>query len=404
MVNCVLLLINGDIEDINLVISSNKIKQHIEKVITNKFNFAKYIKNVGNGNMTQIGTWSLNEYNNIVIYGFLKGSYGNNHELPPNKNVENKQYYGDMVVFKTNSKNQIIPIFTDEYETSYYELFNNNSNMNDYSDGDSDEDSNEIDDVLNNSDSDMDILMNEEEFVDESDDNDDNDDNDISEDELSNTDNNIDDIAIDDGAIDGSIDDSIDSDIPIINQHLDDNDELNKIDDKTKIDKNDIRIKNIEILKTIIDEKTANVIEDSIYNYTCEICKKRKIMINWDNIFFRKIYLNKSRSLYSNINDKSYIGNKNFSLKIKNNEIEMNRIAFLNFQEIFPEHWKKMLDDKYKRDKKLYEDKPEAMTDQFKCGRCKSKKCTYYELQTRSADEAMTIFITCLNCGNRWKQ
>ena len=56
------------------------------------------------------------------------------------------------------------------------------------------------------------------------------------------------------------------------------------------------------------------------------------------------------------------------------------------------------------KEKLLYEQKAEAMTDQFKCGRCKSKKCTYYELQTRSADEAMTIFITCLNCGNRWKQ
>ena len=62
------------------------------------------------------------------------------------------------------------------------------------------------------------------------------------------------------------------------------------------------------------------------------------------------------------------------------------------------------MDNKYKRDKYLYEEKQEAMTDQFKCGRCKSRECTYYELQTRSADEAMTTFITCLKCGNRWKQ
>ncbi len=44
-----------------------------------------------------------------------------------------------------------------------------------------------------------------------------------------------------------------------------------------------------------------------------------------------------------------------------------------------------------------------AMTDEFKCKRCKSRKTTYYEMQTRSADEPMTIFITCLTCGNRWK-
>ena len=62
------------------------------------------------------------------------------------------------------------------------------------------------------------------------------------------------------------------------------------------------------------------------------------------------------------------------------------------------------MDEKYNRDKYLYEPKLEAMTDQFKCGRCKSRKCTYYEMQTRSADEGMTIFVTCINCGKRWKQ
>ncbi|GFH07213.1 uncharacterized protein HaLaN_01983, partial [Haematococcus lacustris] len=28
-----------------------------------------------------------------------------------------------------------------------------------------------------------------------------------------------------------------------------------------------------------------------------------------------------------------------------------------------------------------------ASTDQFQCGRCKQRKCTYYQMQTRSADE-----------------
>lgn len=39
----------------------------------------------------------------------------------------------------------------------------------------------------------------------------------------------------------------------------------------------------------------------------------------------------------------------------------------------------------------------------FKCGKCKSNKTTYYQMQTRSADEPMTTFVTCTNCGNRWK-
>ncbi|KAJ2505266.1 transcription elongation factor TFIIS [Coemansia sp. RSA 2052] len=44
-----------------------------------------------------------------------------------------------------------------------------------------------------------------------------------------------------------------------------------------------------------------------------------------------------------------------------------------------------------------------AVTDQFRCGRCKSRKCTYYQMQTRSADEPMTTFVTCTNCDNNWK-
>ena len=44
------------------------------------------------------------------------------------------------------------------------------------------------------------------------------------------------------------------------------------------------------------------------------------------------------------------------------------------------------------------------MTDQFKCSGRFSRSCSYYEVQTRSADEPMTQFITCLNCKNRWKQ
>ena len=44
-----------------------------------------------------------------------------------------------------------------------------------------------------------------------------------------------------------------------------------------------------------------------------------------------------------------------------------------------------------------------ATTDQFKCGRCGKRKTTYYQLQTRSADEPMTTFVTCVECNNHWK-
>jgi len=45
----------------------------------------------------------------------------------------------------------------------------------------------------------------------------------------------------------------------------------------------------------------------------------------------------------------------------------------------------------------------QTSTDMFKCGKCGKRETTYYQMQTRSADEPMTTFHTCTNCGSRWK-
>jgi len=42
-------------------------------------------------------------------------------------------------------------------------------------------------------------------------------------------------------------------------------------------------------------------------------------------------------------------------------------------------------------------------TDLLKCSKCGKRNCTYNQLQTRSADEPMTTFVLCNECGNRWK-
>merc|ERR1712007_268126 len=43
------------------------------------------------------------------------------------------------------------------------------------------------------------------------------------------------------------------------------------------------------------------------------------------------------------------------------------------------------------------------LTGMFTCGKCKGVKTTYFQMQTRSSDEPMTTFVTCLTCNNRWK-
>ena len=154
----------------------------------------------------------------------------------------------------------------------------------------------------------------------------------------------------------------------------------------------------------VCDKSKSRNVEKSIYNYIIKLSKNKNIERSWNNDIFRNLYLSKVRSIYSNLKSDSYIQNKNFLTLVKNNKIDIKNIATMSVYDIFPENWKEILELKSKKDKLKYELKPEAMTDAFKCRKCGSRSTSYYEVQTRSADEPMTQFITCLNCNNRWKQ
>ena len=148
----------------------------------------------------------------------------------------------------------------------------------------------------------------------------------------------------------------------------------------------------------------SRIIEQSIYNYVIKLCKEKNIKRLWNNDIFKELYLSKIRSIYANLNNDSYLNNADFKNRILNKELNYYDIANISIYDIYPENWKYLLEFKSKQDKVKYELKPEAMTDQFKCRKCGSRSTSYYEVQTRSADEPMTQFITCLNCNCRWKQ
>jgi len=138
-------------------------------------------------------------------------------------------------------------------------------------------------------------------------------------------------------------------------------------------------------------------IEKGIFNWTIQHASKNNIVKKWTNTFFITLYIDRLRSVYINLK-KPDVASAVISGNIKSQDI-----AFMTHQEICPEKWKQLIEDKKIRDKQKYEPNIEASTDNFTCNKCKSKKCTYYQLQTRSADEPMTTFVTCLECGKRWK-
>jgi len=158
------------------------------------------------------------------------------------------------------------------------------------------------------------------------------------------------------------------------------------------------------INSTINDKVLARKIEQSIYNYIIEISKEKNIQRTWNNPIFTNIYRSKILSIYSNLKPNNYINNTQLLENILNKTIHPKDIGKLSVYDIYPDNWKELLDIKSKRDKIKYELKPEAMTNLFKCRKCGSRETSYYEVQTRSADEPMTQFITCISCNNRWRQ
>jgi transcription elongation factor S-II len=93
-------------------------------------------------------------------------------------------------------------------------------------------------------------------------------------------------------------------------------------------------------------------------------------------------------------------------LRLRRKELDAKNLAKYSADVLWPEG--PMAAAIYKwREKDLAMEKAKATEEDynglFKCGKCKSIKTTYYQMQTRSADEPMTTYVTCKGCGHKWK-
>ena len=154
-------------------------------------------------------------------------------------------------------------------------------------------------------------------------------------------------------------------------------------------------VKNIDnIVKNI---RMSSNIEKSVFNASLKQANKVKVIKKWENRNFVEIYVLILKKIYLNLRNDKVLK------KIKNKEISVYNIGEMTHIEINPEIWDELIENKKKVDANKFNGNITATTDNFTCYKCKSQKCSYYQLQTRSADEPMTTYVDCLNCGNRWK-
>jgi len=152
-----------------------------------------------------------------------------------------------------------------------------------------------------------------------------------------------------------------------------------------------------EKLNTIIDNaKHSNNLEKGIFNYSLKEADQKKILKKWDNSYFVQIYLDRLRSIITNLKGE-------ILQNVKDGSVKAHIVAFMTHQELCPEKWTTLIEAKAKRDKNKFETNIAAATDTFTCRKCKGNNCTYYLLQVRSADEPMNCYVNCIDCGKRWK-
>ena len=166
------------------------------------------------------------------------------------------------------------------------------------------------------------------------------------------------------------------------------------------------RKKTIDIFKKILkDMDTIRKIELSILNYSIDKCKSQNIIPTWENPNFTYIYINKCRHIYLNLDQKSYIKNDYLIKEIKKKEFDLLQIAYLKREEIMPSIWMPLIEENKRKEEIMNKSQTAEATDQYVCPNrnCRARKSLCKEVQTRSADEPMTLFLTCLVCGKKWK-
>lgn len=143
--------------------------------------------------------------------------------------------------------------------------------------------------------------------------------------------------------------------------------------------------------------------EIGVFNAAIQYATQCGVPCTWSNSMFRTIYDHKARSTVSNIDGQSYIRNETMLEKLKQRQVLPHDVPHLPRGDVFPDRWSSVMEMKKQRDVYISTATPIAMTDQYKCKRCKKRECSFVELQTRSCDEPATLFIQCVQCGNRWR-
>lgn len=176
---------------------------------------------------------------------------------------------------------------------------------------------------------------------------------------------------------------------------------------KLFLDFNWVKNTEYDILK-----KSLNI-ERSIFNHSINLYKNNsqgdstsdKNVWNKD---FDLYYRDNLRHIYINLlpEGKGSVKNPGLLTRFYNNEFNEEQLVKMESKDMHPEFWFDLM-IKYPQNedlRKMIEFKKQKSETNgiLKCGKCKTYRTSYYQMQTRSGDEGSTNFCSC-ECGHRWK-
>lgn len=134
-------------------------------------------------------------------------------------------------------------------------------------------------------------------------------------------------------------------------------------------------------------EKNGEILEKHLYNATITLAKQKEIPLQKSNSDFQQLY---AKIAYEVLNSNSPI--KKLIEELKEGQL----------------FWKAARFQSLIRNREAEENLMDQEVEDgiHQCNSCGSKKTKSCSIQTRSADEGMTVFVKCTNpkCGKMWKQ
>jgi DNA-directed RNA polymerase subunit M/transcription elongation factor TFIIS len=144
-------------------------------------------------------------------------------------------------------------------------------------------------------------------------------------------------------------------------------------------------------------------IERSCYNHTIRKVREDNLPCSWDSEHFQTMYNAICTEKANNLNEQSLIGSSYLVENIINGTINPSSVGSMSPHQMSPHSEDQYLIDMKNRRLEIKIDN-QRYTTMHKCPKCYAKKATFYEKQTRSADEGKSVFYECLECSFEWKE